>query len=139
MSSGTREFFSRHIGPFYPPPDFRPRGSRIRPERHNPRSITTLRMVLARYLFGGIAQCPFCGVALRLILGIDICLHHASRWARVVRGGLPGVVHQLYPAQLLENHARPIFRRSDRPQSALTLASILITEHAWLAQAIAAQ
>ena len=34
---------------------------RIRPERHNPRSITTLRMVLARLLFGGIAQCPFCG------------------------------------------------------------------------------
>ena len=34
---------------------------RVRPERHNPRSITTLRMVLARYLFGGIPQCPFCG------------------------------------------------------------------------------
>ena len=34
---------------------------RVRPERHNPRSITTLRMVLARHLIGGIAQCPFCG------------------------------------------------------------------------------
>ena len=34
---------------------------RVRPERHNPRSITTLRMVLAHYLIGRIAHCPFCG------------------------------------------------------------------------------
>ena len=49
---------------------------RIRPERHNPRSITTLRMVLAHLLIGGIAQCPFCGSRSRLILSIDIRIYH---------------------------------------------------------------
>jgi len=34
---------------------------RVRPERHNPRSITTLRMTLAHHLIGTIAHCPFCG------------------------------------------------------------------------------
>ena len=38
-----------------------PAARRVRPERHNPRSITTLRMALARNLIGGIAQCPCCG------------------------------------------------------------------------------
>jgi hypothetical protein len=48
----------------YQRPSFRrtsDRGVRIRPERHNPYSITTLRMVLARHLIDGIAHCPFCG------------------------------------------------------------------------------
>jgi hypothetical protein len=35
---------------------------RVRPERHNPRSITTLRMVLARHLIGTLPQCPCCGL-----------------------------------------------------------------------------
>lgn len=34
---------------------------RVRPERHNPNSIATLRMVLARQLLGQLPQCPFCG------------------------------------------------------------------------------
>ena len=34
---------------------------RVRPERHNPGSITTLRMILARQLLGRIPHCPFCG------------------------------------------------------------------------------
>ena len=34
---------------------------RVRPERHNPNSITTLRMIMAHRLIGRIAQCPFCG------------------------------------------------------------------------------
>ena len=28
-------------------------------------------------------------VALRLIVGVNICVHHASRWTRMVWGGLP--------------------------------------------------
>src|SRR5262249_10979530 len=44
-------------------------------------------------------------VALRLILGVHICVHHASRWTRVVWGGLPEIVQQLHPAQFLENDA----------------------------------
>jgi len=34
---------------------------RVRPERHNPHSITTLRTVIARYLLGLLPRCPFCG------------------------------------------------------------------------------
>ena len=36
-------------------------GRRVRPERHNPHSIATLRMVIARYLIGQLPQCPCCG------------------------------------------------------------------------------
>src|SRR5262249_26697947 len=78
-------------------------------------------------------------VALRLILGVNLCLHHASRWTRMVWRGLPGTVHQFRAAQFLNNDTTPILRRPDRPQSALALAAILIAEHARLAQAIAAQ
>ena len=34
---------------------------RLRPERHNPYSITTLRTVIARYLLSLLPHCPFCG------------------------------------------------------------------------------
>jgi len=36
-------------------------GHRVRPERHNPNSIATLRIILARQLLGQLPQCPFCG------------------------------------------------------------------------------
>jgi hypothetical protein len=36
--------------------------ARIRPERHNPHSIATLRIILARSLLRQLCQCPFCGV-----------------------------------------------------------------------------
>ena len=81
----------------------------------------------------------FLRVALRLILGVNICLHHASRWTRMVWGSLPGAVHHFHAPQFFENDTTPILRRPDRPQSALTLAVILIAGHARLAQAIAAQ
>src|SRR5262245_58774395 len=78
-------------------------------------------------------------VALRLMVGINICVHHASHWTRMVWGGLPGIVQQFHLTQFLENDTTPILRRPDRPQSALAFASVLIAEHARLAQAIAAQ
>ena len=60
---------------FSPPPapamlDYQPRssrptsaraGRRVRPERHNPRSIATLRIALSRQLLGQLSHCPFCG------------------------------------------------------------------------------
>ena len=36
-------------------------GRRIRPERHNPTSIATLRIAIAQQLLGQLPQCPFCG------------------------------------------------------------------------------
>ena len=34
---------------------------RIRPERHNPHSIATLRIIIARYLAAQLPYCPCCG------------------------------------------------------------------------------
>lgn len=81
----------------------------------------------------------FLRITLWLILGVDIRFHHASRWTRVIWGGPPGIVYQFYPAQFLENDATPIICRTDRPQSALAVAAILIAEHPRLAEAIASQ
>jgi len=36
-------------------------GRRVRPERHNPHSIATLRIILARLLLRQLPQCPYCG------------------------------------------------------------------------------
>jgi hypothetical protein len=50
--------------------DYQPRGRRrtsarevrrVRPERHNPHSIATLRIAIARRLLGQLSHCPFCG------------------------------------------------------------------------------
>ena len=34
---------------------------RVRPERHNPHSIATIRIILAQELLKRLPQCPFCG------------------------------------------------------------------------------
>jgi len=86
-----------------PPPAFRPRGS--------PRSSRAAESVLHRYLENGSGRSPdhrdrsvsLLWVALGLILGIDIGFHDAGRWTGMIRGGLPGAVHQLYTPQFLEN------------------------------------
>ena len=52
----------------------------------------------------------FLWVAFWLIVGVDICVHHASRWTGMVWSGLPGTVHQFHTAQFFENHATPILR-----------------------------
>ena len=36
-------------------------GHRVRPERHNPQSIATLRIAIARQLLEQLPHCPFCG------------------------------------------------------------------------------
>jgi hypothetical protein len=78
-------------------------------------------------------------VALWLIFGVNIRLHHASRWTGMVWGSPPGVIQEFHPAQFLENNATPILWRPDRPQATLAFAAILIAEHARLSQAIASQ
>jgi hypothetical protein len=44
-----------------PPPNFRPRGRRVHPGRHNPHSIATIRILLARWLLRQLPHCSFCG------------------------------------------------------------------------------
>jgi SRSO17 transposase len=50
-----------HVGLSAPelPPNFRPRGSPRPPERHNPNSIATMRMTLARLLLAQLPHGPF--------------------------------------------------------------------------------
>jgi len=78
----TQPYVSQHMGFWWPsgtvfPPlhapamlDYQPRtrrrtsaraGRRVRPERHNPNSIATLRMMIARLLLAQLPHCPFCG------------------------------------------------------------------------------
>jgi hypothetical protein len=42
-------------------PTSSPAVRRLRPERHNPQSIATLRIVIARHLLRQLVHCPFCG------------------------------------------------------------------------------
>ena len=37
------------------------RGDRVRPERHNPNSIATIRITIARFLAQQLPHCPYCG------------------------------------------------------------------------------
>jgi hypothetical protein len=67
-------------------PDCRGRGlerrSADRPdrrERHNPRSITTLRMALAHHLIDRIPPVSLLRITLRLILGVDISFNDATK------------------------------------------------------------
>src|SRR5215203_1168063 len=77
--------------------------------------------------------------ALRLILGVDICVDDTTGRPGVIRRGFPRTAQQLYLPQLFENDATPILRRSHRAQTALALATVLIAQHARLAHAIPAQ
>jgi hypothetical protein len=48
----------------YQPPSGRrtsTREGRVRPERHNPHSIATIRITIARYLVHQLVYCTFCG------------------------------------------------------------------------------
>src|SRR6516162_6162738 len=81
-STITPPYVSQPMGSWWPsgtvfPPlpapvilDYQPRsrrqtsahaGRRVRPERHNPNSIATLRMTIARLLLAQLPHCPFCG------------------------------------------------------------------------------
>ena len=82
---------------------------------------------------------PLLWIALGLILGIDIRIHDTSSWTGMVRRRLPRAVQQFHPAQFFKDNATPIFRRAHWRQTALTVAAILIAEHAGLAEAITAQ
>ena len=78
----TPPYVLLHMGSWFPsgtvfPPqpapvmlDYQPRSCRrtsaradrrVRPERHNPQSIATLRIAIARQLFEQLPYCPFCG------------------------------------------------------------------------------
>jgi hypothetical protein len=48
--------------------------------------------------------------AVRIILGIDICLADARLRPGMVWGGVPDGIHEFYAAELLDNHAAPVRR-----------------------------
>jgi hypothetical protein len=81
----------------------------------------------------------FLWIALGLILGVNIGLDDTTCRAGMIRRRLPRAVQQFHPAQFFKDNATPIFRRAHWRQTALTVAAILIAEHAGLAEAVTAQ
>ena len=68
-------------------------GRRVRPERHNPHSIATLRIdSLPGYLLAATASLSLLRIALRLIVGVEIGFDHTGCRAGMVWRGPPGVV-----------------------------------------------
>ena len=66
VSERNRFSPSAHIGHLGLPAEARRRTSarearRVRPERHNPHSIATLRIAIGRQLLEQLPHCPFCG------------------------------------------------------------------------------
>ena len=113
---------------------------RVRPERHNPRSIATLRIAIARQLLGQLPHCPFCGASgSRLIFSIHVYFRDAGLWAGMVGRCVPCTFEQLHSAEFLQRNTAPVCRRAGRLQSTATLPSILIAQHTNLAFVIPAQ
>src|SRR5262245_54310416 len=82
---------------------------RIRPERHSPSWIATLRIILARPAREN-SSLSFLRIALRLILGIDIGLDHTCGRTRMVRRRFPRTFQQLHSPEFLQDDAPPIRR-----------------------------
>ena len=96
----------------YQPPNCRQTSGRavrrVRPERHNPRSLRLCES-LARQLVARIPHCPFCGRA-PVIFRIDIRIDDTRGGTRMVGRGLPGTFHQFHGSEFLQDDATPIFR-----------------------------
>ena len=69
---------------------------RVRPERHNPHSIATLRIILARHLARATASLSLLRIALRIIFGVHVRLDYAGCRTRMVGGGSPQSVQQFH-------------------------------------------
>src|SRR5215472_11894527 len=84
-------------------------GRRLRPERHNPHSIATLRMVLALLLLRQLPHCPLLRFVPRLSVGVEIDFINAG----LLRGawfGVPRLSAQLDLAEFLYRQATPKHR-----------------------------
>ena len=86
-------------------------GRRIRPERHNPHSIATLRIVIARQLARAVASLSLLrSQREQLIFSIHVYIHHAGLWTGMVGRGVPCTLEQFHSRQLLQSNAAPVFR-----------------------------
>jgi hypothetical protein len=64
--------------------------------------------------------------AVRIILGIHIDIADARLRPGMVRRGVPNVINEFYPAELLHLHAAPVGGGATRFKRAGTLAAVLV-------------
>ena len=110
---------------------------RIRPERHNPHSIATLRIVTAQWLVGQLPQCLLLRM-LRLIVGVDIPqrLYRKRRTGVILVPFTPSAplqqfdLHSVLPASSTSPSLAAI-RRIEK--TSRLRRQVLITEHSQLA------
>jgi hypothetical protein len=99
---------------------------RARPERHNPHSIATLRIILARLL---LRQLPFLRIVSGLNVGIKIDFVNAGLPFRAW-SGVPGLRVQLYVAEFIYGEATPHTLAFWHHQlGTITTSSKLIAQH----------
>jgi hypothetical protein len=87
-------------------------GRRIRPERHNPRSIATVRTIMARCLVRLLPQCPCCGLSHQQIFRFDVFFRSRSG---TVFGFAPGFIVSMSPRPAIPQ--RVDLRQSSLPPS----------------------
>jgi hypothetical protein len=74
-------------------------GRRIRPERHNPHSIATLRIAIARQLLEAVASLSLLRSQRdQLIFSIHVYFRDAGLWAGMVGRCVPCAFEQLHSA-----------------------------------------
>jgi hypothetical protein len=76
---------------------------------------------------------------LGIIFNVDIGFGHARTRPRMIWRCAPIIFQQLHPTKFLEHYTPPVGRRSNRPQSALALAAVLVADHPQLSICIPAQ
>jgi hypothetical protein len=65
-----------------------------------------------------------------MILGINIDFGYARGRTRMIRRCAPGILDQLYPAELFQNNTTPVFRRTNWLESAPAVATVLVAQNA---------
>jgi hypothetical protein len=65
----------------------------------------------------------------RIIFRVNIRRDYAGCRSRVVRRRLPRSIPQFHASELIERNAAPVFRRSRRFQTTLTISAVLIAKH----------
>ena len=84
-------------------------GRRIRPERHNPSSIATLRIAIAHQLLWAVASLSLLrSHGDRLVFSVHIHFRDAGLWAGMVGRCVPHIFEQRYSAKFLQLDTTPV-------------------------------
>ena len=65
-----------------------------------------------------------------MILGIHVGFDYARGRTPMIRRCAPGILDQLYSAELFQNNTTPVFRRTNWLESAPAVATVLVAQNA---------